>query len=312
MAIDNNFITILGHTAAGKTQVATKLAYNLNTEIISADSRQVYKMMNIGTGKDLSDYIVNGNKIKHHLIDIKEPGYKYNVYEFQKDFLIAYNYLLKQKKTPILCGGSGMYIESILKGYKLIDVPINNSLRQKLINLDLFELQKILSTYKQQHNKSDIDNPKRTIRAIEIAKFYNNNKDIDFSFPKINSLIIGIYFDRLSRRDRIRKRLKQRLDEGMIDEVKTLLNSGISSENLIYYGLEYKFVTKYLNNKISYKEMFDGLKIAIYQFAKRQMTWFRKMERNGFKINWLNGEIPNDEKIEKIVNLFKIHTQSNK
>ncbi len=312
MRSDNNFIVILGHTAGGKTSVATYLAAKINGEIISADSRQVYRKMDIGTGKDLADYTINGKNIPYHLIDIKDAGYKYNVFEYQQDFLKVYNELKKRNVIPVLCGGTGMYIEAVLKGYKLIKVPVNNELRKKIEQKQLPELVKILSNYKQQHNISDIDTKKRAIRAIEIAEYYFKNQQIDFSYPKINPLIIGINFDRITRRKRITERLKQRLNEGMINEVENLLNSGLSADDLIYYGLEYKFVTEYLTGKITYDEMFSGLKTAIHQFAKRQMTWFRRMERNGFTINWIDGNLPMDIKIEKILNLFKNHISNNK
>ena len=310
MNIDNNFITILGHTAGGKTSVATHLAYKINAEIISADSRQIYRDMDIGTGKDLSDYTVNNKKIPYHLIDIKDAGYKYNVFEYQTDFLKVYDDLKKRNITPILCGGTGMYIEAVLKGYKLIKVPINDKLRAELEQYNLSELVKILSKYKKLHNISDADTKKRAIQAIEIADYYKNNNNINFEFPKINSLIIAINFDRISRRKRITERLKQRLDQGMINEVEILLKKGLSYDDLIYYGLEYKFITEYLIGKLTYDEMFSRLKTAIHQFAKRQMTWFRRMERNGFKINWIDGYMSIDEKIEQINDLFKKHLKN--
>ncbi len=309
MSADNNFITILGHTAGGKTSVAANLAYKINGEIISADSRQIYRKMDIGTGKDLSDYTINNKKISYHLIDIKDAGYKYNVYEYQTDFLKIYNKLKNKNITPILCGGTGLYIEAILKGYKLINVPENNNLRKELSQKTHKELIKILLQYKQQHNKSHIDTKKRTIRAIEIADYYSKNKNINTNFPKINSLIIGINFDRVTRRKRITERLISRINEGMINEVKQLINNGINPEDLIYYGLEYKFITKYIIGELSYDKMISQLKTAIHQFAKRQMTWFRRMERNGFKINWINGELPMNKKIEEILFLFKNHLQ---
>ena len=309
MKPDNNFITILGHTAGGKTSVATNLAYKINAEIISADSRQVYKKMDLGTGKDLLDYKIHGKEIPYHLIDIKDAGYKYNVFEYQNDFLKVYTDLKNRNITPILCGGTGMYIEAVLKGYKLIKVPNNPELRNKLAEKTLPELIKILSKYKQQHNKSDTDTKKRAIRAIEIAHYYSNNPKIESDFPKINSLIIGINYDRIIRRKRITERLKQRIDEGMIEEVKSLIDSGINPDDLIYYGLEYKFITQYLIGNLSYDEMYTQLKTAIHQFAKRQMTWYRRMERNGFKINWIDGELKMEAKIDKILKLFKNHKQ---
>jgi len=266
--------------------------------------------MDIGTGKDLSDYTVNNKKIPYHLIDIKDAGYKYNVFEYQTDFLKVYDDLKKRNITPILCGGTGMYIEAVLKGYKLIKVPINDKLRAELEQYNLSELVKILSKYKKLHNISDADTKKRAIQAIEIADYYKNNNNINFKFPKINSLIIAINFDRISRRKRITERLKQRLDQGMINEVEILLKKGLSYDDLIYYGLEYKFITEYLIGKLTYDEMFSRLKTAIHQFAKRQMTWFRRMERNGFKINWIDGYMSIDEKIEQINDLFKKHLKN--
>ena len=299
-----NLITILGATAGGKTQVATKLASVLNGEIISADSRQIYRGMDIGTGKDIADYIIDDKQINYHLIDIHNAGYKYSVYEFQNDFLESFNEINKKNKTPIMCGGTGMYIESVLKGYKLIQVPDNNDLRNELNNFSLDKLVDKLDSYRTTHNTSDFSNIKRAIRAIEIQEYYKQNPEIDFLFPEINSLIIGIKFDRDSRRKRITERLKARFDEGMLDEAKRLLDSGVSVEDLIYYGLEYKYLAYYLTDKLTYDEMFTQLETSIHRFAKRQMTWFRRMEKNGFKINWLDGYSPLDEKIERIQNLL--------
>ena len=295
-----NLITILGATATGKTNLASQLAYLLDSEIISADSRQVYKEMDIGTGKDLKDYQVKNKNIPYHLINIAEAGEKYNIFEYQKDFLKIYKNLQKENKTPILCGGTGLYLEAVLKGYKLIHVPINETLRKELNEKDLSELRNIIHSLKKEHNVSDSDTKKRAIRSIEIAKYYHEHQEIDFSYPEINSLLIGIKFDRDTRRKRITERLEQRLKEGMIEEVELLLQKGIKSENLIYYGLEYKFLTLFVLGQISYNEMFNKLNIAIHQFSKRQMTWFRKMEKNGFKIHWLDGHLTLDEKIKRV------------
>lgn len=295
-----NLITILGATATGKTEIAARLAKEINGEVISADSRQVYRNMDIGTGKDLSDYIINGIKIPYHLIDIVDAGYEYNVFEYQRDFINVFNEITQRGVTPVLCGGSGMYIEAVLKGYKLINVPVDDELRKSLTNKPLEELRKILSSYKVLHNTSDVDTIKRAVRAIEIEEYYKDHPEIDISYPSINSLIIGIYFDRETRRERITKRLKNRLENGMIQEVQGLLSMGVKKETLIYYGLEYKYITQYLNGEIDYKTMFSRLEVAIHQFSKRQMTWFRHMEKNGFKINWIDGTIPTEKKISII------------
>jgi len=304
MAEDYNLLTILGPTAGGKTSVATRMAYILDGEVISADSRQVYRGMDLGTGKDLDDYVVEGKKIHYHLIDIVDAGFKYNVYEYQKDFIKIFEDLQKRNKFPVLCGGSGMYIEAIIKGYKLIQVPVNESLRNELEQKSTEELITILSSYKKLHNTTDIDTRKRMIRAIEIEQYYKENPQPDDEFPEIKPLLVGVKFDRLSQRRRITHRLKQRLDEGMIDEVKQLIDQGVTVENLLYYGLEYKFITHYITGQLSYEEMFKKLETAIHQFAKRQMTWFRRMERNGFKIHWLDGYAPMHEKTRRILELL--------
>ena len=295
-----DLITILGPTASGKTSLAAALADKLHTEIISGDSRQVYRRMDLGTGKDLADYKVNGHAIPYHLIDIVEPGTKYNVFEFQHDFLKAYEQIISEGKLPILCGGTGMYIESILKGYRLLPVPENKDLRESLEGKSLEELTKILESYKKLHNSTDVDTAKRAIRAIEIEEFYKSQSPEYRDFPTLNSLIIGVDIDRELRREKISKRLQQRLSEGMVDEVKALLNEGIAPEDLIYYGLEYKYLTLYATGQLTYEDMFQQLEIAIHQFAKRQMTWFRGMERRGFTIHWLDATWPVEEKIARI------------
>lgn len=300
-----DLITILGPTASGKTAVAAALAHRLNTEIISGDSRQIYKQMDLGTGKDLADYVVDGTPIPYHLIDIVEPGYKYNVFEYQRDFLEAYQEVTARKKTPILCGGTGMYIESILKGYKLLPVPENKQLREELANKSLTELTKQLSNYKKLHNSTDVDTVKRAIRAIEIEEYYLQQPTEEREFPAINSLIIGVNIDREHRREKITKRLKQRLNEGMIAEVEALLKQGVTADDLIYYGLEYKYLTKHVIGELSYEEMFSQLEVAIHQFAKRQMTWFRGMERRGFTIHWIDAMQPLEERVERIMNLIE-------
>lgn len=285
-----DFITILGPTASGKTGVAVKLAAEIDAEIISADSRQVYRRMDLGTGKDLEDYCINGKNIPYHLIDIAEPGTKYNVYEYQKDFLQAYNDIRSRGKKVIVCGGTGLYLESVLRSYRLSPVPQNPELRENLSGKSLEELTHMLSQYKTLHNTTDVDSAQRAIRAIEIAEYYKHTPIDDRPFPTLTSYVIGIDVDRETRRQRISARLKQRLDNGMVDEVKRLLAEGIPADDLIYYGLEYKFLTLYAIGRMSYEEMFRQLEIAIHQFAKRQMTWFRGMERRGIDIHWMKPE----------------------
>ena len=294
---DYELITILGPTASGKTPFATALAAELNTEIISADSRQIYRGMDLGTGKDLADYTINGREIPYHLIDIVEPGYKYNVFEYQRDFLKAYETIKQKGCLPVLCGGTGMYLESVLKGYRLMPVPENPELRTRLADKSLETLTGILQQYKTLHNSTDVDTVKRAIRAIEIEEYYATHPIAEREFPQLNSLIIGVDIDRELRREKISRRLRQRLNEGMVDEVKQLLAQGIKAEDLIYYGLEYKYLTLYAIGKLTYEEMFTQLETAIHQFAKRQMTWFRGMERRGFTIHWVDATLPMEEKI---------------
>ena len=284
--------------------MAAALAYALDTEIISADSRQVYRGMDIGTGKDLADYVVSGKQIPYHLIDICDAGEKYNVYEFQHDFHQAFSQIKQKNKLPVLCGGTGMYIESVLRGYKLISVPENAALRRELESKPIDELRDILRSYVNLHNQSDLDSAKRTIRAIEIAQ-YTQQFPADYQkFNSVNSLIIGLDLDRELRRDKITARLKLRLQEGMIAEVQSLIDKGVAPEDLIYYGLEYKFVTQYITGVLTYKEMFSQLEIAIHQFAKRQMTWFRGMERRGFTIHWLDATKSVDENVQQVIKLL--------
>lgn len=302
---DYDLIALLGPTASGKTPFAAALAAELDTEIISADSRQIYRQMDLGTGKDLADYTVNGKTIPYHLIDIAEPGYKYNVFEYQRDFLTAYEDIRLRGKRPIVCGGTGMYLESVLKGYRLLPVPENPALRQKLANHTLEELTEILKGYKTLHNTTDVDTAKRAIRAIEIEEYYAHTPVEERSFPKLNSLIIGVDIDRDLRRAKITRRLQQRLDEGMIEEVRQLINQGIAPEDLIYYGLEYKYLTLYITGQLTYEAMFHELETAIHQFAKRQMTWFRGMERRGFTIHWINATLPMEDKIAYVKSLLK-------
>ena len=305
-------ITILGPTASGKTPVATRLAAEIGGEVISADSRQVYRRMDIGTGKDLDDYrlAVDGSiDIPYHLIDIAEPGTKYNLFQYQQDFFNAYNNIIGRGKTPILCGGTGLYIEAVLKGYKLSPVPQNPDLRQQLEGKTLAELTEMLRTLKAQnnsvmHNTTDVDSPQRAIRAIEIETFNREHPTPLRELPPIDSVIIGLDIPREERRAKITRRLKDRLEHGMVKEVRGLLDEGIPAEDLIYYGLEYKFVTEYVVGHLSFDEMFRQLEIAIHQFAKRQMTWFRGMERRGFTIHWIDALRPMEEKVQEIISIY--------
>lgn len=300
-----NLITILGPTASGKTTFAAHLAKALDTEIISADSRQIYRGMDIGTGKDLVDYTVDGVDIPYHLVDIKDAGYKYNVFEFQHDFFEAFKAISEKGKLPLLCGGTGMYIESVLRAYNLLDVAPNVALREQLKDTELSELVEILEEYKQAHNTSDTETKRRAIRAIEIAEYYATHEKEVNDLPEIKPLIIGVDIDRDLRRSKISKRLKSRLDEGMIEEVKGLITQGCAPEDLIYYGLEYKFVTQHIIGELSHDEMFAKLEIAIHQFAKRQMTWFRGMEKRGMPIHWIDATLPIAEKIQIVKGLMK-------
>lgn len=299
-----DIITILGPTASGKTTFACHLACHFDGEILSGDSRQIYRSMDIGTGKDLTDYVIGGKQIPYHLIDIRDAGDKYNIFDYQLDFHQAYTDIKQRNKLPILCGGSGLYIESVLKGYSLINVPENKELREQLKNKSLEELTNVLCTYKKLHNTTDVDTAQRAIRAIEIEEYTKNNPADKNEFPPLNSLIIGINIDREARRDKISRRLKSRLQEGMTEEIQAILDRGIKPEDLIYYGLEYKFVTQYILGELTYDEMFSQLEIAIHQFAKRQMTWFRGMEKRGLHIHWINYDLPVKEKIQIVEKLL--------
>lgn len=302
-------ITILGPTASGKTSLAAALAARIDAEIISADSRQVYRGMTIGTGKDLDDYRQGDRLIPYHLIDICEPGTKYNLFQYQQDFHLIYNNIVARGVRPILCGGTGLYIESVLKGYALSPVPQNQALRDELADKSLAELTEMLEDLKRRnhsvmHNRTDVDTAQRAIRAIEIETYNLEHPTDNRTLPPIDSVIIGVDINREERRRKITQRLKQRLEEGMVDEIRQLLDRGIAPEDLIYYGLEYKFVTEYVIGKTSYEEMFRQLEIAIHQFAKRQMTWFRGMERRGFTIHWIDAKLPMDEKVDEICKLM--------
>ncbi len=300
-----DLVVITGPTASGKTRLAALLAYATNGEIISADSRQVYKKMDLGTGKDYKDYIVEENKIPSYLIDIREPGYKYNVYEYQNDFFKVYEEIIQKNKFPILCGGTGLYIQAVLERYKMVHVPPDHHLREQLKDKTLQELSNILSSYKKLHNTTDTDTVKRAIRSIEIENYYQNHPEIEVELPKITPLIVAVDIDRELRREKITKRLKERLEQGMVREVEELIKSGTTPEDLIYYGLEYKYVTRYVTGEISYDEMFERLNIAIHQFAKRQMTWFRGMERKGHKIHWVNAKKNIHENVKEILGLMQ-------
>lgn len=300
-----NLVTILGPTACGKTTLAVALADCLHTGVISADSRQVYRSMDLGTGKDLDEYVYKGHQVPYHLIDIVDAGYKYNVFEYQRDFLKVYESLRSDGQLPVLCGGTGMYLESVLRGYRLVEVPENSELRESLADKTLDELTAILKTYKHLHNTTDVDTCKRAIRAIEIEEYYRMSDANVREFPKINSLTIGLDISRELRRERITRRLHERLSLGMIDEVRAILDSGVAPEDLIYYGLEYKYLTLYVIGELNYKEMVDQLEIAIHQFAKRQMTYFRGMERRGVPIRWIDTSLPTEEKVELIEQLIQ-------
>lgn len=299
-----DLLAITGPTASGKTSLAAAVASRIGGEIISADSRQVYRGMNLGTGKDYDDYLVDGKRIPCHLIDLADPGYRYNVFEYQHDFINVYSDLRKREVFPVVCGGSGLYLDSIISGYRLTEVQPDAELRNALEKKSMDELTKILSNYKRLHNTTDLDSKKRVIRAIEIEFHAASHRSEGHEMPPVSSLIVGVLFSRETRRERISLRLKKRLEEGMIAEVQHLLESGLSPDSLIYYGLEYKYITLYLTGKINYKEMISGLETAIHQFAKRQMTWFRGMERRGIIINWIDGEIPLSQKVEKVLGLL--------
>ncbi len=299
-----DLLVITGPTASGKTTLAVNLADRLGGEVMSADSRQVYRGMNLGTGKDYSDYYVNGRAVPYHLIDIVDPGYKYNVFEYQREFKRVYEDMKRRHVFPVMCGGSGMYVDSIITGYKMKEVPPDIGLRARLEKKTMEELIVILSTYKKLHNITDIDTKKRIIRAIEIEHYNKSGTRRENQFPCLNACIAGIMFDRDERRRRITERLKKRLDEGMVDEVRKLLSDGIKKDILISYGLEYKYITLYLAGKYTYEEMVGDLETAIHQFAKRQMTWFRGMERKGVRIHWLDGELSLEEKIAQVLELL--------
>ncbi len=296
-----DILAVVGPTACGKTSLAVDLALSIgDAEIISADSRQVYRGMDIGTGKDIAEYTRDGVAVPSHLIDVVDAGEKYNLFEFQRDFLVAYEDMKERGSFPIMCGGSGLYVESVLKGYRLLPVPENPVLRAELEKKSLEELTAILATYKQLHNNTDTDSKKRAIRAIEIEEYYLSCPVEERSFPQLNALVVGVSVDREVRRQRISRRLRERLEQGMVDEVRGLLDSGVTAEQLVYYGLEYKFLTLYLTGAMEYDDMVRALEIAIHQFAKRQMTWFRGMEKRGVPIRWVDASRERGEVVEQI------------
>ncbi len=295
-----DMLAVVGPTACGKTSLAVELALALHGEVLSADSRQVYRGMDIGTGKDLNEYMRDGVAVPVHMVDIVDAGEKYNLFEFQRDFLHAYEKILSKGSLPIMCGGSGMYVESVLRGYRLIPVPENTALRNELANKTLDELTAILATYKKLHNNTDTDTVKRAIRAIEIEEYYKKIPVGEREFPKIRTLTVGLDVSREVRRERISRRLHARMEQGLVEEVERLLASGLTAEQLIYYGLEYKFVTLYIKGELTRKQMIDELEIAIHQFAKRQMTWFRGMERRGINVKWVDTTLPMSSQVEII------------
>ena len=303
-------ITILGPTACGKTSLAAALAADIHAEIISGDSRQVYRGMDIGTGKDLADYRVGDISVPYHLIDIVKPGTKYNVYQYQRDFMRAYDDIVGRGVTPMLCGGSGLYLEAVLRGYRMAPVPENKPLRQSLEGKSLAELTEMLNDIKtrkglRMHNTTDVDTAKRAIRAIEIELYQDEHPEETEDIQPVDSLVIGLHIEVEQRRERITRRLKARFDEGMADEIRRIIDSGVAPEELIYYGLEYKYVTEYVIGQRDFEETFRLLEIAIHQFAKRQMTWFRGMERRGVKIHWIDSQLPMEEKINEIKNIWQ-------
>lgn len=301
-----DLIAIVGPTASGKTAFAAHLAHEIKSEIISADSRQIYRGMDLGTGKDIEDYTIDGETVPYHLIDIADAGYKYNLFEYQRDFNEAYKNIKSRGITPIMCGGTGLYVESVLRGYTLLSVPENTELRTRLADKSLEELTEILKQYKTLHNTTDVDTAKRAIRAIEIQEYYalHPNEVEEHTTPKLNALVIGVDIERDERRNRISSRLRTRVESGMVDEVRKLLDSGIVPDDLIYYGLEYKYLTNYIIGKLEYEEMLSQLEIAIHQFAKRQMTWFRGMEKRGTKIEWIDYKLSMNEKVSKAKELI--------
>lgn len=300
-----HLITILGPTATGKTRLAVELANLINGEVISADSRQVYKGMDIGTGKDLEEYTFDGNSIPYHLIDIVEPGYEFNVFEFHREFHKAYSDIVARGKMPIMCGGSGLYLDAVISGYKFNKVPFNEFLRKNLEDLSDEELIKKLKSFGPLHNVTDTLERHRLVRAIEIAEFEKKNESMTDNFPVISSINFGIRFERETIRRRVTERLEYRLENGLIEEVRKLLDGGLKPDQLMFYGLEYKYVTMLITGELEYDEMFTSLNTAIHQYAKKQMTWYRKMEKKGVKIHWIDGNINLDNKITVVLGILR-------
>jgi tRNA dimethylallyltransferase len=302
---DYDLLVVTGITATGKTSLAAHCAAEFDGEIISADSRQVFRGMTIGTGKDLDDYVVAGKPIPYHLVDICDAGETYSVFQFQQDFLSAMEEIRARERFPVLSGGTGLYVEAVVKKYKLLDVPRNDELRDQLRKKSIEELTQLLAAKKSLHNTTDVDTCQRAIRAIEIAEFYEKYDVKETEMPDYKPLVVAPSFDRPQIRKRITERLQQRLNEGMVYEVQELIKKGVSAEKLVSYGLEYKFITWYLTGHIDYSTMVERLNIAIHQFAKRQMTWFRRMERKGTHIHWIDGYLSTEEKVEMCRSLLK-------
>lgn len=301
----NNMIVILGHTAGGKTSLAARVAARLDGEVISADSRQVYRGMDLGTGKDYADYQVGERKVPYHLVDILDAGEAYNVYRFQQDFAKVFREIENRGTLPVMCGGTGLYIESVLREYRMLHVPPDPGLREQLKACSMEELQEMLVSMGPVHNTTDTESRKRLIRAIEIARYQQEHREVTPELPRLEPLVVGVRYDRDTRRARITRRLEQRLEEGMVEEVRRLMESGVSASTMEYYGLEYKYLARYIGGAISYQEMVASLNTAIHRFAKRQMTYFRGMERRGIPIRWLDGSLPPERKEEQVVNWFR-------
>ncbi len=300
----DQLVVITGPTATGKTQVAVRLAALLDGEIISADSRQVYRGMDIGTGKDLQDYVADGRLVPYHLIDIADPGEEYDVYTFQRDFVQAFREITRRGRQAVLCGGTGLYIDAIISGYRLIRVPKDPLLRKELDQMSMQSLTDMLAGMKALHNTTDITDKNRLIRAIEIARYEEEHPDERPALPPMKPVIFAIHFERSELRERITKRLKVRLQDGMVDEVRRLLEGGLEPAQLRFYGLEYRYVTDYVTGRLTHEEMFQKLNIAIHQFAKRQMTWFRRMEKKGHAIHWINGQMPEEKKNQAVLSII--------
>lgn len=303
-SLTTKLLTITGPTACGKTSLAAELAYQLGGEIISADSRQVFRGMDIGTGKDLADYHLHGTDIPYHLIDIHEAGYEYNVYQFQNDFIRAYGDIVSRGRQPILCGGTGMYIEAVVSGYQLADAPVDPDFRKRMEVYSDEQLTERLASYIKLHNHTDTEDRDRLLRALEIQEYHRQHPDRYPHMPEVEHCIVCVTYPRAVVIERIGVRLRQRLEEGMVDEVRRLLDAGVPETRLLRYGLEYKHLTRYLKGECRYDEMYENLYTDIRRFAKRQMTWFRRMERQGIPLHWLDGTLPFEEKVAQVLKLF--------